>query len=210
MNWKTEKRKLCDLIEYEKNPRRITEKQKCDLQKSLDKFGLVEIPVINLDNKIIAGHQRIKILSLTKPPEYEIDVRVPEKKLTEEEFKEYLIRSNKNVASWDWNILEEFDGGNLIAWGFDDFEIKVDKLNIDTCFSEIDNKKKKVRVKNCEFCGNGVNIELMFLIKTFENYNFKDDSDLSKKIYEKIKEFEGEDKIYVIIKKKDNNEIILS
>ena len=63
LEWHNEKRKLKQLIQFEKNPRYLTEKQKEDLQKSLQKFNLAELPVINTDNKICAGHQRIKILS---------------------------------------------------------------------------------------------------------------------------------------------------
>ena len=44
------------------NPRVITDKQMSDLKKSLKKFNLVEIPAIDFDGKILAGHQRIKAL----------------------------------------------------------------------------------------------------------------------------------------------------
>ena len=62
--WHNEKRKIDDLIPFEGNPRQMTEKQASDLKKSLEKFNLVEIPAIDTDNKIIAGHQRLKILQV--------------------------------------------------------------------------------------------------------------------------------------------------
>jgi ParB-like chromosome segregation protein Spo0J len=62
--WKTEKRKVDDLIPFEHNPRKITEAQVEQLKKSLDKFGLVEIPAVDTDNKIVAGHQRLTIMKL--------------------------------------------------------------------------------------------------------------------------------------------------
>jgi DNA modification methylase len=122
--WTTEKRKINDLIPYEKNPRQMTEKQVEDLKKSLEKFGLVEIPAIDTDNKIIAGHQRLKIMQLLNRGEEEIDVRIPNRKLTEEEFKEYNVRSNLNTAEWDWELLvNNFELDLMIEFGFDEGEL---------------------------------------------------------------------------------------
>ncbi len=64
LNWHTEQRKVNDLTPYEGNPRQMTEKQAKDLQISLEKFNLADIPVINTDNMIVSGHQRMKILQL--------------------------------------------------------------------------------------------------------------------------------------------------
>jgi hypothetical protein len=126
IRWQTEKRKLSELVEYEHNPRQLTEKQHSDLKKSLEKFDLAEIPAINTDNKIIAGHQRLKILSEIYGQSHEIDVRVPSRKLTEKEFKEYNIRSNKNLGTWDFDILaNSFDFDSLLEWGFDKNELDI-------------------------------------------------------------------------------------
>lgn len=64
IDWETQKRKINDLIPYPTNPRQMTEKQMSDLRQSIEKFNLAEIPAINLNNKILAGHQRLKILQL--------------------------------------------------------------------------------------------------------------------------------------------------
>ena len=93
MKWTTEKRKLKDLIIYDKNPRILTSTQRGEIEKSLKKFDLVEIPAINKDNTIIAGHQRISVLKELKGDDYEIEVRVPETILNERDFKEYLLRN---------------------------------------------------------------------------------------------------------------------
>lgn len=124
LKWHTEKRKVNELLPYEGNPRQMTEKQKKDLEKSLKKFDLVEIPAIDTDNKIIAGHQRIKIMQMLGKGEETIDVRVPNRKLTEEEFKEYNLRSNKNVGEWDWDMLANYDERILEDVGFDEKELK--------------------------------------------------------------------------------------
>ncbi len=119
MEWHTKKRKINSLIPFENNPRQLSEKQAKDLQASLEKFNVVEIPVINTDDTIIAGHQRLSILQLLGRGDEKVDVRVPDRKLTKKEVEEYNIRSNKNTGSWDWDILaNEFDPDDLIQWGF--------------------------------------------------------------------------------------------
>lgn len=126
LEWYTEKRKVKDLIPYEYNPRILTASKKEKLKKSLAKFNLAEIPAINTDNIIIAGHQRILVLMEVGRGEDEIDVRIPNRPLTEEEFKEYNVRSNIQVGEWDINMLEEmFSDIDLddIGLNLDDLEI---------------------------------------------------------------------------------------
>ena len=120
----TEKRLLKELMPANYNPRKMTEKENSDLRKSLGKFGLTELPLINKDNTIISGHQRVRLLSDAYGLNKEIEVRVPMQQLSEEDEKELNIRSNKNNGSWDWDKLaNEFDITELIDWGFEDWEI---------------------------------------------------------------------------------------
>jgi hypothetical protein len=209
MKWKTELRRLGDLVVYDKNPRILTDKQKLEIEKSLKKFDLVELPAINTDNTIIAGHQRIKILTQIKGPDYKIEVRVPESKLNEKDFKEYLLRSNRNKAEWDWNMLEnDFSKDLLLDSGFEAFEVDIDKLNINDCFADMDTKKKKIKVKECLVCKKPIGIEVKYILrdKTFENYNFKDTNDEAKKIYESLKDYLNSNrKIHIIIVEEENN-----
>ena len=123
LKWHTEKRIINDLIPYKENPRIITEKQKNDLEKSLKKFNLMSIPVINTDNVIISGHQRMKILQLLGQGRDEIDVRVPNRKLNKEDFKEANLRENKNLASWNWDMLANEDEELLLDVGFSEEEL---------------------------------------------------------------------------------------
>ena len=64
LTWQTETRIVDDLVPYEKNPRMLSDKQQKDLEASITKFNLVEIPAINTDNVVIAGHARLKIMQL--------------------------------------------------------------------------------------------------------------------------------------------------
>lgn len=123
IRWTTQNRKIKDLIPTEHNPRRLTDKQYKHLRDSLEKFHLAEIPAINTDNTILAGHMRLKVLQQLEGDEFEIDVRVPNRKLNKKEADEYLVRSNKNTGEWDDDILANaFDMDDLEEWGFDSFE----------------------------------------------------------------------------------------
>lgn len=106
LTWTTETRKVNDLKPASFNPRKWKESGKDQLDESLDKFDLVEIPVANLDNVLIAGHRRIERLIVREEGERMIDVRIPNRLLTEEELKEYMIRSNNHQGGWDNAVLE--------------------------------------------------------------------------------------------------------
>ncbi|MCL5435932.1 MAG: ParB N-terminal domain-containing protein [Patescibacteria group bacterium] len=123
LKWKTEKRRIDQLAPFEKNPRKISDEQIKLLKQSIERFDLVEIPAIDKDGTIIAGHQRLKIMQMLGRGKETIDVRVPNRKLTREEFEEYNLRSNKNVADWDLELLKNFDRGLLDFVGFNKREL---------------------------------------------------------------------------------------
>lgn len=126
LEWYTEKRKVSELVPYEFNPRSITEEKLQKLKESLEKFNLVEIPAINLDNTIIAGHQRICALFTIGRGDELIDVRVPNRQLTESELKEYNLRSNINVGEWDIEMLTE----HFSEFNFDDLGLNLDDFDL--------------------------------------------------------------------------------
>lgn len=121
--WLTERWTVNDLVPFDKNPRTISPKQLADLTKSLKKFNLVEIPAIDKDGKILAGHQRLKVLQLLGRGDEEIDVRVPNRKLTEKEAEQYLIGSNALGGDWDFEKLKSFDLDLLLDVGFDQIDL---------------------------------------------------------------------------------------
>lgn len=121
--WHTEKRVVDDLLPSPKNPRVMPDKTMEDLKKSLKKFNLVEIPAIDLDGKICAGHQRIRALQVLGRGKEEIEVRVPNRKLTEEEYKRYMLTSNAVIGDWDFEKLKDFDVDLLVDIGFDQLEL---------------------------------------------------------------------------------------
>lgn len=121
--WHTEQRKINNLLPYSKNPRFISEKQMNDLKRSIRKFNVVEIPAIDVDGKICAGHQRVRALQILGRGEELIEVRVPNRKLTQKEFDQYLITSNAVGGDWDFEKLKSFDLGLLMDIGFDKSEL---------------------------------------------------------------------------------------
>lgn len=123
LSWKTEKRKVRDLVEYHGNPRVISDRQMEILQDSLKRYSLAEIPAINLDNKVLAGNQRLKALVLMGKADEEIDVRVPSRKLTKQEAEEYLLLSNRSGGEWNWDALQEFSPDLLLDLGFSDEDL---------------------------------------------------------------------------------------
>lgn len=131
-DWHNEKRFLSELIPYDKNPRKITDKDQARLKKSFKNTGYAETIAIDTDNVIVAGHQRYEILKQRNSGDIEIDVRVPPKKLTKKEFDDYLIASNKDTGEWDFEILtEQFEMEDLLEKGFDteDFDnIEVEQI----------------------------------------------------------------------------------
>ena len=121
--WNTEVRKVKDLVPYAKNPRIINDAQMADLQRSLKKFNLAELPAINLDGTIVAGHARIKALILLGRGEEKIEVRIPSRQLSKSEFKDYLLTSNRSGGTWNWEMLStDFDLETLKIAGFDDLD----------------------------------------------------------------------------------------
>ena len=141
LQWHTEKRTVDSLLPYSKNPRSISDKQMNDLKKSLKKFNLVELPAVDTDGKIIAGHQRCRALQILGRGAEEIEIRLPNRKLTQKEYDQYLITSNAVGGDWDFEKLKNFDLEMLLDVGFDQIEIvkfwdeekdtKDDKFDVD-------------------------------------------------------------------------------
>lgn len=154
LQWHTVQKRINDLIPQEVNPRIITDKQMSDLKRSLKKYNLVEIPAIDLNGKILAGHQRIKALQLLGRGNELIDVRVPNRKLTDDEAKQYLIASNALGGDWDFEALKSFDLDILLDSGFDqiqlakfwdeEVEVKPDPFDVDKELKKIKTPKTKL------------------------------------------------------------------
>lgn len=148
LHWRTEPRKVSDLIPNEQNPRVMSPKQLEDLKRSLKKFNLVEIPVIDTDDKVIAGHQRLMVLKLLGREYESIEVRVPNRKLSKKEYEQYLLASNRVHGDWDWDKLAaNFDIDTLLVSGFDDTDLShvFDDLAVEDDEFDIDKELEKIK-----------------------------------------------------------------
>ena len=148
LQWHTEERRVSDLIPNDQNPRTMSPKQVEDLKKSLTKFNLVEIPVVDRDNCLLAGHQRLMVLKLLGRENEEIEVRVPNRKLTKPECEQYLLISNKIHGDWDWEKLAaNFEIDTLLASGFDDTDLShiFDDLAVEDDEFDIEKELEKIK-----------------------------------------------------------------
>ncbi len=143
---KIEKVKIHDLNPAEYNPRKMTLKQYEDLKNSLEKFGCVDPIIINSDNTIVGGHQRVRImveLGATQVPVVRVN-------LSKEDEKELNVRLNKNTGEFDFDIMaDNFDIEDLLEWGFKhiDLGLNIDKIEEDKP-TTITIKEKDIKLAN--------------------------------------------------------------
>jgi len=124
ITWNLKTFNIYDLTDYSKNPRSLTKQQFEQLKKSLDKFGLIDKPIINADEKntVIGGHQRLRVLRAEG--QKSVECWIPSRKLTDREVEELNIRLNKNTGDWDFDTLaNNFEMGDLLDWGFTEIDL---------------------------------------------------------------------------------------
>ena len=121
ITWRNEIRNISGLKPAAYNPRKHDKKQFAELSKSIEKFDLADPIIINADNTVIGGHLRIR--ALTAQGTRTIEVRVPDRQLTDQEEKELNIRLNKNQGEFDLELLANFDDSFLKDIGFDSAEL---------------------------------------------------------------------------------------
>ena len=94
------------------NPRKITQKKKQELERSLEMLGDFGVFVIDQDNNIIAGNQRLDII---KGKDH--DTMLCCKKLfgyTEAELKAINIKDNTHAGEWDMDMLADWTSDLVI------------------------------------------------------------------------------------------------
>ena len=111
-----------DLKDEFGNPRTITSKKKAELSESLDRFGDFGLILIDENNNLIAGHQRVAVLKEKDP-----DFVVLCKRLigyTETELKAINIKDNTHAGEWDFDMLAEWNSEIMVDLGIDNSTIK--------------------------------------------------------------------------------------
>lgn len=121
--WKTEVRKISDLVANAENARTISERMRKELKKSFEKFNYVEPIIIDTDHRVISGNQRLSILVDDGKLNEEIEVRVPSRKLSKFEFDQYSLIANRVHGEFDWDKLANFDLDLILESGFDEMDL---------------------------------------------------------------------------------------
>ena len=99
ITWSNEKRKLSELIPWPRNPRQINKEQAKRLGESFEQFGQVETIAIGPGNEVYNGHQRINVLDDKFGGDYEVEVRVASRALTEKEREKLTVFLHKGAVS---------------------------------------------------------------------------------------------------------------
>lgn len=118
MKWHTEKRKISELKGWEINPRKISEEKFDELTYSIEQLGNFEPLVIDKDGTVLSGNQRLKVAQ--QMGETEVEVSVPEEKLTEAEKKKIGIIGNTHSGEFDFGMYGDEFADTLTEMGLDD------------------------------------------------------------------------------------------
>jgi DNA modification methylase len=121
LKWQSKTVKISDLKEYPDNPRKITDKLLEKLASHISEDGYHQRIIVDSDYTIIGGHQRKKALYMAGYDEdTEIEVLMPNRKLSTQEVDRLNIRDNLSFGQYDFDILtERFDIEDLVSFGMD-------------------------------------------------------------------------------------------
>lgn len=100
------------------NPRKISAQKRDELKQSLKQFGDFGLILIDEDNNLIAGNQRVSILKEENP-----DTVVLCKKLigySEAELRAINIKDNVHAGEWDIDMLADWTADLTIDLGIKD------------------------------------------------------------------------------------------
>ena len=117
INWTLKTWAIKDLKPHGKNPRKLSKEAHQQIVESMDKYGLIDKPIVNTDGSIIGGHQRIKILKQNKAKD--VECWIPDQTLNQRSIDELCIRLNRNHGDFDFDMLaNQWETGDLLEWGF--------------------------------------------------------------------------------------------
>src|SRR5579859_6134707 len=103
IKWHVEKRKVDELKNWEQNPRTITRANFLRLKEKILEQGFHAVFAIDVDNTVLAGNQRLEVLRDVGMEE--VDVILPERKLTDRERAKVALSDNKHEGEDDWDML---------------------------------------------------------------------------------------------------------
>jgi hypothetical protein len=137
---------------YHKNPRQITERQFKDLERWLEELGDLGGIVHDLNSdEVIGGNQRARVFDILKaenapivltdefdPPTRQGTVALGfiqwrgeqygyrQVRWTARQCEQANVVANRAGGAWDWDVLaNEFEMGDLLEWGFTEFDFQM-------------------------------------------------------------------------------------
>ena len=150
--WKIEKRKISELVQHSKNPRFISQEKFEELRRSIENYGLWKPIRIKHTGEILGGNQTLKAILEKCEPDYEVNVCVPPREMTDREYDAVLLLDNHHYGEFDLNILaSEFDEELLEELNLD---IKIPEL-IDPVVEELNDDNTDIDSDGleCPKCG---------------------------------------------------------
>ncbi len=152
MKWILKELSIKELKEHPKNPRQIGKEQFERLGNLINKFGLIDKPIVNADMMIIGGHQRIRYLKKQKIKT--VECWVADQQLSEEELNELCIGLNLHQGAWDWDVMaNEWEPLDLLNYGFSEQQLLGTCKEAEEVLDEVQKDKKKKAAKQCPQCG---------------------------------------------------------
>ena len=108
------------------NPRKISKQKREDLEQSLDTYGDFDIIVINENNQVLGGNQRVKYFQ-KKDPDLVVDCKMLVG-YTVAEQKYVNIKLNSHAGEW---VLEELGDWTADLMGSFKLDLQTEKKSID-------------------------------------------------------------------------------
>lgn len=111
------------------NPRKITKAKRDELQQSLDDFGDFGLILIDEDNNVIAGNQRVSIMRQQDDSKVVLCKRLIG--YTESELRAINIKDNTHAGDWDLDVLADWTADITVDLGINPKKTDPDQRKID-------------------------------------------------------------------------------
>lgn len=110
------------------NPRKVTQKKLEELNASLEEFGDFGVIVVDENNDVISGNQRVKVLKEKNPDEVVLCKRLIG--YSKSEKRAINIKANSHAGDWDLDLLADWTADLNVDLGIDPESEEVDEKKI--------------------------------------------------------------------------------
>ena len=139
--WTAKVRKVEELKNFERNPRKIDETSFKRLVDRIQTRGFHDVIKLDTDDNILSGNQRKRALSQLGIKT--VNTLTPSRPLTDEETRAIVVESNRSDGFFDFEILAaDYSPEELIKLGFSERELDMVE------FPELDNVNFTEEVDN--------------------------------------------------------------